>query len=217
MERVRKGQGTLGKLVSDEEVVDQVTETLAGVRKLVTKVDSIRTELNAYTATSPRDKSVTEFGLDIYASPERFYRLGIVAPEMGAESFKQVSTSVDGGPATVTETRERDQSSYRFNAMIGRRVHDWTFRFGLFESTGGIGADYDWAKYNIKFNLDLFGYRSDIGPEARLGMSMRFWNIFYGKVTGEDLLTDRGHRGFSLGAGFRFTDEDLKGLVGLLF
>ena len=217
MERIRKGQGTLGKLINDEGIVDQVTETLAGVKSLVGKVDSIRTELHVFTATNNQENSVTDFNLDIYPSPERFYRFGIITSEFGIENRKEVQTIVDGGPAVLTETTEREKGAYRFNAMIGRKINDWTFRFGILESSGGMGGDYNLTKHNIKFSFDLFGYRDNIGPQARLGLNVQLWNVFYGKIAGEDLLTDKGHRGLSIGAGLRFTDEDLKSLIGFFF
>ena len=78
MANIRKGKGTLGKLLHDEEIVDQVTETLAGVKKIVNKVDSIKTELQVFTAANSKEKNITELGIDIYPSTERFYRLGVV-------------------------------------------------------------------------------------------------------------------------------------------
>lgn len=217
MARIRKGQGTLGRLINDEEVVDHVTETLAGVKKLVNKVNSIRTELQVFTATHTEKANVTDLNLDIYPSLERFYRLGIVTSELGPKNKKEVTTAIDGGPPTVTETTEREKETYRFNAMIGRKIHNWTVRFGLLESSGGMGVDYDFTEYNLKFYLDLFDYRDNIGPQLKLGLDMQFWNVFYGRIAGEDLLTDQGQRGLSLGAGLKFTDEDLKGFLGLFF
>ncbi|MEX1099458.1 MAG: hypothetical protein WEB87_03460, partial [Bacteriovoracaceae bacterium] len=37
MADVRSGKGTVGKLLSDDEVVDQVSETLAGVNRIVNR------------------------------------------------------------------------------------------------------------------------------------------------------------------------------------
>ena len=217
MEKIRKGQGTLGKLISDEEVIDQVTQTLSGVNRLVNRVDSIQTELNIFTAANSVQNNITELSLDISPSPERFYRVGVVTSDFGIENQKEVRTSVAGGPVTLTETTEVEKGGYLFNAMIGRKVNNWNFRVGLLESSGGLGIDYYLASQNFKLSLDLFDYREAIGPQMRLGLNFHLWNVFYGKIAGEDVLTDKGHRSLSLGAGFRFTDEDLKGLVAFFF
>ena len=217
MARIRKGQGSLGKLLNDDEVVDHVTETLSGIKKLVNKVNSVRTELHVFTGTHSEKNNVTDINLDIYPSVENFYRLGLVTSEQGVEKRKNVTTSIDGMPPSTTETTERKQGTYRFNAMIGKKIHNWTVRFGLLESSGGFGVDYDFTEHNVKLYLDLFDYRDNIGPQLKMGLNMQFWNVFYGRIAGEDLITDKGHRGFSLGAGLKFTDEDLKGLIGFFF
>ena len=212
--KIRRGQGTLGKLINDEEVINQVTETLSGVKTLVSKIDSIRSELSVFTAAHTQEDNVTDLNIDIYPSPERFYRLGVVTSELGLAEGKQVVTSVNGGPETVTETTQRERGSYRFNAMIGRKIQNYTFRFGLIESMGGVGVDYDFA--TTRLSLDVFDYRDHIGPQLELGLRIQLWNIFYGKITGEDLSGGEDQRGLSVGVGLHFTEEDMKGLIGFL-
>ncbi len=216
--RVRKGQGTLGKLINDEEVVDQVTQTLAGVNKLVNKVDSIRTELQVFSSHNTQYSNISEANLDIYPSPERFYRFGIVTSEFGAsETIETRTTQYDGSgtviDSSLQEKEEKEKDAFRFNAQIARKLGNWTIRAGIIESSGGLGVDYDLSLYNIKFYMDLFDNRDDIGPNLRVGMHVHFWNVIYGKIAGEDLLDKES---LSLGAGLRFTDEDLKGLVAFL-
>ena len=80
--------------------------------------------------------------------------------------------------------------------MIGRKIHNWTVRFGLFESVGGFGLDYDFTEYNTKLYLDLFDYRDNIGPQLKIGLNVQFWNVFYGKIAGEDLITKQRPEGF---------------------
>ncbi|MCY4644691.1 MAG: MlaD family protein [Bacteriovoracales bacterium] len=213
--RIRQGRGTLGRLIIDEEVVDQVTETLSGVRRLVNKVDSIQTEIQVYTMANSKRDAITDLNINVYPSPGKFYRLGLTSSEFGPEDKKEVRSIVDGGPEQVTSTTERKSDEYRFNAMVGRSIKNWTFRFGFLESSGGIGIDYRFKPYDIGLNMDIFDYRESIGPQLRLSLNTRFWNIFYGKISGEDLLANEDKRSLSIGAGLRFTDEDLKGLVGL--
>ena len=192
MGKISKGQGTLGRLIVDEEVVDQVTETLSGVRKLVNKLDSIKTEVQVFTMANPKRDGVTDLNLKIYPSPGKFYHLGVATAEFGVEGKKEVRSVTDGGSEQITQTTEKKKGGYRFNAMIGRRVKNWTFRFGLLESSGGMGVDYHFKPYNVGLNLDLFDHRESLGPQLRLSLNTRFWNIFYGKISGEDLLAGRG-------------------------
>lgn len=214
---VRQGQGTLGKLVSDDEVIDQVNSTLSGINKIVNKVDSVRTEVHFLTKVNYSESNTSEFNLDINPSPERYYRFGVVSSDFGVEKKRRVTEVIDDEIEKVTETSEQDLETYRFNAMIGRRVNDWNFQIGILESSGAIGIGYEFSPYNLKLGLDLFDYRESIGPQLRLGMDIHLWSVFYGKVTGEDILTDRGNRSFSVGLGVSFTDDDLKTLIGFFF
>ncbi len=212
--KVRKGQGTIGKLINDDEVVDQVSETLAGVRKLVNRIDDIRSELQVFSAYNSEQDNISDFNLDIYTSPERLLRFGVATSEFGREDEREVTTTVGG--TTVTENiRETDIDTYRFNFQLGRKVNDWTFRAGIIESSGGLGIDYDWNYVNTRLYLEIFDYRDDIGPNVRFGSQIHMWNVFYLKIAGEDLVSKTNTQSLSLGAGLRFTDEDIKGLLAL--
>lgn len=64
---VKSGKGTVGKLLVEEEIADEVRETLAGVQKIVGRVDNIRTELSVFTGAIPvtarRPTLISEFSL----------------------------------------------------------------------------------------------------------------------------------------------------------
>ena len=56
-----------------------------------------------------------------------------------------MTTSLEDG--TVRE-KIKEEKAIRFNAQIGRRWHWAAVRFGLFESSGGIGGDF-YAFYDL--------------------------------------------------------------------
>lgn len=211
---IKKGKGTVGQLLVEEEIADEVKETLSGVKKLVSRVDAIRTELSVYTGANTRFGSDTDAMLRIFPSPERFYDLGIATSEFGPESEKVTTTLVNGTETTEVErVRVRDQ--YRFTVMIGRKIHNWSIRGGILESSGGIGVDYDIPSWGTKFTSEIFDYRDEIGPNLRFSTQFQVWNVVHTKVTLEDVLDDKRSATFS--AGLKFTDEDLKGLIGFFF
>lgn len=209
---VKAGKGTVGKLLVEEEIADEVQQTLAGVKKLVGRVDQIRTELELFTGANTRFGAETELSLKIFPSPERFYLLGLTTSEFGPESTKLTTTTVNG--VSSTEVREEKQKdSYRFNVQLGRKIQNWTIRGGLIESSGGFGVDYSLSDWGSKFSFEVFDYRDDIGPNLRIGTELQIWNVIYGKVALEDILEDTT-RSATISAGLKFTDEDLKGLIG---
>lgn len=209
---MRNGKGTVGKLLVEDEIADEVRQTLAGVQKIVSKVENIRTELSVYTGVnSTAGGSETTAGLKIFPSPERFYLLGISTSEFGPEYEKITTTQIDSASESVKNEKIRSKDTYRFNIQVGRNVQDWTFRGGLIESTGGLGVDYSFSRFGTIVSAEVFDYREDIGANLRLSTDIQLWNVFFTKFQAEDV-TNKAQ--FIFSAGLRFNDEDLKGLMG---
>ena len=215
---IKSGKGTVGKLLVEEEIADEVRETLAGVQKIVGKVENIRTELAVFTGANTTGGAETDALLKIFPAPERFYVLGITTSKFGPETEKVTTTSTNGATAVSTVTKEKEKDSYRFNVQLGRRIHNWYFRGGLIESAGGLGLDYDFSRIGSRFSMEVYDYDEDFGPTFRLSSQVQMWNVFYGKVS-----VDSVSKNFSdnvnstISAGLRFNDEDLKGLIGFFF
>lgn len=213
---VKRGKGTVGKLLVEDEIADQVKDTLSSVQKLVGKADSIRTELSVFTgaSTGPSGDGESEVALRIFPSPERFYHLGLTTSALGPDRETITETTVNG-TTTVQNKKERDKDTFRFNVQIGRRVQDFAFRGGLIESKGGLGMDYYLQNLGTKFSLEAFDYKKDKGANIRFITELQIWNILYGRATLND--AGRKERSGIIQAGLRFNDEDLKGLMGFFF
>lgn len=209
---IRQGKGTIGKLLVEDEIADEVRQTLAGVQRIVSRVDSLRSEIVVFTGANTRTGGRTEAYMKIFPSPERYYLLGLSTSKFGVES-ETIRTTIANGAESTRIEKEQDKDTYRFNVQLGRRVHQWGFRGGLIDSTGGVGVDYYIPKYGMRLTSEVFDYRKDVGVNFRLGAEFQLWNVIYGKVTGEDLAEET--RSGTVSAGLRFTDEDLKGLIGL--
>ena len=211
---LKLGKGTLGKMLVEDEIADQVKDTLSSVQKIVGKADALRTELSVFSGANTVSGGDTEASLRIYPSPERFYHLGIATSENGPETEKTISSTING--ETVTENRkENTKNTIRFNAQIGRRINDFDFRGGLMESTGGLAVDYRYQAIGSKFSLEAFDYKKNVGPNLRLAIETQIWNVFYGRASFNDAV--RSTRSGTIAAGLRFNDEDLKGLLGFFW
>jgi phospholipid/cholesterol/gamma-HCH transport system substrate-binding protein len=212
---IKAGKGTMGKILVEEEIADSVKTTLAGVNRLVSRVDNIRTELSLFTGAETDGNAYTDANFRIFPAPERFYMLGVATSALGPESRTITTTSVDGATESTEVRSTRNEDTIRFNIMLGRKIQNFTFRVGVFESTGGAGIDYEKYSWGSRFSLDAFDYREEIGPNVRFTYQFRLWNVFYAKVMGNDLLDDG--RSAIVSAGLQFNDEDLKGLVAFFF
>ncbi len=211
---VKKGKGTVGKMLVEDEIADQVKDTLSSVQKIVGKADAIRTELSVFSGVDSKSGGSTEAAFRIYPSPERFYHLGISTSEFGPDK-ETVFTTTTNGVTTTQSQKSNDKNSFRFDAQIGRRVNYFDFRGGIIQTTGGLGIDYRLPGYNTKFSVDVFDYKKNQGANTRFSAEAQIWNVLYGKAAINDSFR-KGRSGIFSG-GLRFNDEDLKGLIGFFW
>jgi phospholipid/cholesterol/gamma-HCH transport system substrate-binding protein len=208
---VKAGKGTMGQFLVKDDIADEVQQTLSGVSKLVGRVDQIRTELSVFTGANSDYGSESELALRIFPSPERFYLLGVNTTEYGPNIERVTETTSSNGVTTTEVNKTKTRGDYRFNVQIGRRIHNWTLRGGLIETTGGLGVDYHFSSWDTRLTAEIFDYREELGPNIRFATDFQIYNVFYGKLAFEDVINDT--RSATLSAGLKFNDEDLKGLI----
>ena len=209
---IRTGRGTAGKFLVEDGIADEVQKTLAGVNKLVGKVDSIRTELSVYTGDNSFHGSETHASFGIFPVPERFYLLGVSTSDFGPESERHTNI-VRNGSRVDEVKREKVKNELRFDIQIGRQIQNWSFRAGLFESRGGVGIDYHLYSWGTHFSFELFDRRENGGLNFRPIVNQQLWSIFYGRLAVEDAFS-KDMRSYTISGGLRFNDEDMKGLLG---
>jgi phospholipid/cholesterol/gamma-HCH transport system substrate-binding protein len=215
---VKEGKGTVGKLLRDDAVVDQVSQTLSSVNRLVNRINNIDADIGMSSGINTRIGTDTRFDVDIYPAPERFFRIGIVTNDYGPEleSEQRTFTTVDGGSESKTTVRKIDDSAFKFNLQIGRRIQRLGLRAGLIESTGGFGVDYFYPDWGIRTGIEMFDYQKDAGPNLRLITEVKLWNVLFTRIAGEDLVSRDGKQSATISFGLRFNDQDLAALIGLL-
>lgn len=218
VEDVKSGKGTVGKLLRDDEVIDQVNQTLSGVNRLMNRVNNFKTDVSLYSGINSKDASRTEFNLDLIPAPERLFRLGVVVSDYGRNPYEETetTTTVDNNTPVVTTEREVYTNGYRFNLQIGRRINHWQFRAGIIESTGGLGVDYILPDSGFMASAEAFDYDKELGPFVRLSTEFRLWSMFYTKLQAEDIASKTNDQSYTVSAGLRFNDEDLAALIGIL-
>jgi phospholipid/cholesterol/gamma-HCH transport system substrate-binding protein len=212
-DNIKIGKGSLGRFVSDDQIADEVTTTLSGLNRIVNRFDLIRTEVGVFSGYNDLEGADTRAIIKIFPSPERFYLFGLSSSEFGPALSTQTTTTT-GGVDTVSTELEREQDVFRFDAQIGRKVQNLSFRGGIIESTGGFGLDYNFGSDRVNLTLEMFDYRKSLGPNIRIRSDFRIWNVFYARVMAEDLINDS--RNYSFLAGLKFNDEDLRGLISLM-
>lgn len=210
---LKAGKGTLGRLLRDDEVVDQVSETLSSVNRLVNRINNLEADIALFTGFNTDNGNHTQFDVDIFPAPERFFRLGFAKNDFGPDGGVETTTTINGSSETK---RVVEKDKLKFNLMIGRMIQQFGIRAGLIESTGGVGLDYHFPDYGSRFTMEVFDYREDIGPNLRMTLEVRMWNVFYARLSGEDLVSKANEQTATVSVGLRFTDQDLSSFIAVL-
>jgi phospholipid/cholesterol/gamma-HCH transport system substrate-binding protein len=115
----------------------------------------------------------------------------------------------------------------KFSAQFAKRYYFATFRFGLIESTGGVGLDFHLLDDHLAFRLDAFDFANPASdyPRVKASANFLFLNHLFVTAGVDDVINPRdvepatgrilSGRDYFLGGGIYFTDQDLKSLFGV--
>ncbi|MCX5781870.1 MAG: MlaD family protein [Elusimicrobia bacterium] len=127
--KVQKGEGTIGKLLSDEEMgenlkqtVQEIKETAEQAKAVVKRLNVIHTDWD-YMVRYDANQNITrhDFGLRISPKPDKFYFLGV----------SNVGDSKDS-----TDTIEEQNT---FNFLLGKKYDMAELYVGAIRSKAGFG------------------------------------------------------------------------------
>jgi len=228
--KIAAGEGSIGKLVNDEETVDNLNQTLdsldSGVASLKEMLDRSRRWRLAMVVRGETLPSVSDsrtgFGFDLWTTDERFFRIEGVDVPFGQTrtTTETVTTEHDDGTVTsYTQTRVKTEDKIRLNAQVGYRLLPATsVRAGLFEGSGGVAVDHDVQVWDRPLRLSLEAYDlardDDNSPHLRLeGRYFLTDSLFVSAGWDDPLYSD--HSSYLLGAGVTWNDEDVKYSLGL--
>ncbi|MDY7000850.1 MAG: MlaD family protein [Thermodesulfobacteriota bacterium] len=214
-EKIDEGKGTLGKLINEDTTARELDKALEGINKYLEKQDTFKTSVDftsEYLAESGDTKSY--LNLKLQPSEDKYYLVGIVDDPHGRTKKTETVTRTKVGNANWVETREEEEKTektgIKFNAQIAKRWSDFVLRGGLFESTGGAGADYYLWEDRVKLFFEAFDFDEDDPPHLKAGIKLYFLKNFYASAGFDDFASDTGDSSFFAGLGLFFTDEDLK-------
>jgi phospholipid/cholesterol/gamma-HCH transport system substrate-binding protein len=213
--RIDKGEGTIGKLTKDETlinedegVVEDVGELVGGIGRVQTVV-GLRADYNFLANTI---KSYVE--LRLQPSLDKYYMIQLVNDPRGKTSIEQVNvqSTNPNDPPSWQETRVTTTNSFRFSFQFAKRLGPFTGRFGIMESTGGLGLDLHLIDDHFELQQDLFGFGEQLNPRWRITLGYEFINKLWLLGGVDDILSD-DHRDYFIGLQLRFTDNDLKSIL----
>jgi phospholipid/cholesterol/gamma-HCH transport system substrate-binding protein len=212
--KIESGEGTIGRLVHDEELYESVTK---GAR-LFGEAGEVITKTDIYLG----------FGGEVYSGgdskgyislriqPERgtYYLLEVVGDSRGRVYTEQI---IDGQEIVKKEFKPEFTLQIAKNFFLSGGRY-FTVRAGLKESTGGVGFDFVPSR-RMRFYTDIWDVGRKDRPGERnlkplqIGLQLKLRGPLYTRFGGDDLLNDR-LRGVFLGAGLEFSEDYLKYLLG---
>ena len=239
--QIRSGEGTVGKLIYDETAHDKLTSSLTSLESGVNELrDSlgranrlqmaVEVKGNYYSgleATPVEGFNGTSRGgvaLLLKPNPERnrFLNLEVNLDPRGQRHEKISLTTVtgpDGVPVVTSTNTVKYERDWVFSAQAAWQIDKTRLRVGVFDGSGGLGADY-FVNDRLSVSGEVFDFNERIGNEEPHLRMFGNWTLARERenfptlflTTGVDnVLNDSA---FTVGGGIRWTDDDLKYLFG---
>ncbi len=173
LEKINRGEGTLGKVVQNPELYDEAESTLRAVNRAVEPISQVQAIGNFrmdYLGDSDKIKSYLTVGFSL---ARRYFVLGQVVEDPLLEKF---TYSAQGG--------------FRWGAFAPRA--------GLIESEFGAGVDLWALRDRLIFSLEGYNFSRDGGPHFRFLTRFVMFKYFQ-LVAGLDDFGRSASREFYLG------------------
>jgi phospholipid/cholesterol/gamma-HCH transport system substrate-binding protein len=222
MERINRGEGSVGKLLNDPVYADEALKAMKNLNKLLNKAADITftvrlgaEQIRAY------EGGRGYFQLQIYPNPTRYYLIGITMDPRGSRNVLITTTSTPGSTPTTVTSEQIEQGKLLLTGMLGKVL--WK-RIDL--SAGALHGD---GAISLALHLGpvgtetMFTIRNDVYARGQgIGLNDRLMAIAR-PFAKSDLLSTiyitggiesfRKYMGKTVtvyGAGLTFNDEDIK-------
>jgi phospholipid/cholesterol/gamma-HCH transport system substrate-binding protein len=191
--RIEDGEGTVGKLINEDETYVSLNETLGGFNKALKKGEQLQINLDIYGHYLTEVEGTKGYlTMDIRPTPDKFYRLELVDDPEGLGEWKNTTTVTTVTPPGTTTTTDTEEVSYsdsmKFSVELGRRFHDNVFRLGLIESSFGFGFDRYFSNDDFRLTMDVWDMDRDTNPQVRFASSYTILGFFHLDLGAEDLI-----------------------------
>ena len=229
--KVDEGQGTLGRVINDSGIADRVEATLDSANTIIGSVAGLETQIELrtdYDIPFKRNNNnlitasiKNALSLRIFPKPDKYYIIEAVADPRGRQTRTLTNTRIG---TDKVETLTSDETSISFSdlkitAMFAKRYYFLTMRFGIIESTGGLGFNLHGFRERLELRFDAYDFaRRDpitaqaVYPRLRATGLLQLVNHLHLQLGIDDPLNNNLATYFA-GAVLRFTDEDLKALL----
>ncbi len=233
---LKQGKGTLGKLLVDESLYNNINGASSHIKNIAEKIDTGKGTLGklvnndeAYNNLNATLRSLKQYltrgdqiALNTYAASEYNFRdtysRGIFNVDIYTmpDKFYRIGV-VSERDYEHTRHPSNTDTKARFTAMMGKRYYNFALRAGVEESRFGVGVDYYTLNDNLKASLDVFDFNHendlrDDNAHAKFTLSYRLFRHF-DIIGGVDEILNSETRNVFLGGGIEFSSDDIKYLL----
>ncbi len=211
--RINRGEGTIGRLINDEDTVEELNTAIEGVNGFLDTAGKTQTGLD-FHADYMGNLGVTKTSIGLRLQPglDRFYYLGIVDDPAGVVETTDTKLT-SAGTSTETNEIKTYRNKVKFNILFNKNFYDFTVKGGLIENSGGFGFDYLLYRDKLKMTVEAFEF-SKLNLRAQLQYNLWKGVYFTGGVS--DILNRQSKFSTYLGAGLLLTNDDLKMMLSSL-
>lgn len=224
--RINEGQGAVGALVSDERLGQKLKETVEDVSDFASRLTRLQLEVGIKSEyLYSQGSSKNSLGIKLIPRPDKYYLIELVDDPRGFVSTEVIQRNPPGADQPATQTQRVTRNQLKFSAEFAKRYYFATFRFGIIESSGGIGADLHFFNDALSIRTDAFNFASqDLRfPRIRTAIRLQAFQHLFATVGIDDIL-NRPVRDYAtnnlitgrdvfFGGGVFFTDDDLKAVL----
>lgn len=229
--RIDAGEGTIGRLISDETTIDRINSTVAKVDDALGDITGMQMDVTydaaVYFGSDPSEVGFSEnpisgemknsLGLRILPREDYGYIIGLTSHPYGSfEETGHVYTDTGGGYTELVNTED-----LRLTFQFMKRWGPAAFRLGMKEGSGGVGSDLFLARDRVTLSADVYDF--DYGswplltgtPNLTVGARVNPWKHVYVGGGLDNVLFNAQHgyvTGY-FGFGFWFTDDDIKWIM----
>ncbi|MEW6408854.1 MAG: MlaD family protein [Nitrospirota bacterium] len=211
-QKIESGEGTLGKMVTDDRLYESINKAAKGFGDQVERMERLKFFLGARSEILERDgKTKSYFSLTLQPKDDKYYLFEVVSDPYGTE--KVTETRINS--TTTKETKYETKA--KFSLQMSKRYKDTAVRFGLMENTFGVAGDHYLLDDKIRLSVEAWDFNADEKNANKVHLKTTASYSLFKYVflnAGVDNILNSKRRSAFVGGGFRFEDEDLKYIFG---
>lgn len=216
------GKGTIGRLLKDDALIETVEDTVRDVGSLIKGLSGLQTVVGLRSEYNFQAGTIkTYLSIELRPRPDKYYLIELIDDPRGKRAVStDITRSTDPSkPLVVRTDNVRLTDAFRVTFQFAKTISFATFRFGIKESTGGVGLDLSFFNKDLQIWTDVFDSQANVFPRLKVLAAWRFFSNLYVLGGVDDAFNERpkdgigGGRDFFLGLSLRFNDQDLKSLL----